>query len=117
MKNRIIFINGFTLIEMLIVVTIIGILAAILLPRVSSSGRQATQAAHKKIRTQINSQIELFYFNAHQYPSAMTNDAWNDGTNDYTYYWPEGVPTTCNYSAAWTIDASTHHIVLHDGHE
>jgi len=107
--------KGFTLMEMLIVVTIIGILAAIVLPRFITSSGTAKKSAHKAERMTINSQLELFYFVFNTYPnngastSQMTNDMWGstdadgNGMTDYQEYFPEGVPVTCNQSAAWTI--------------
>lgn len=104
--------RGFTLMEMLIVVTIIGILASVVIPRFVTSSKQAKANAHKADRQQLNSQIELYFFVNGTYPSAMTNAGW--GSN-FTDYFPEGVPTGCNQGTPWTISAGR--VEPHTGHE
>lgn len=52
--------TGFTLIEILIVVVILGIMAAIVVPHFSSSGTQAKQAALAKLVQTVRSQVTLY---------------------------------------------------------
>ncbi|MFC1752480.1 competence type IV pilus major pilin ComGC [Thermoproteota archaeon] len=112
--------KGFTLMEMLIVVTIIGILAAIVLPRFVTSSKQAKREAHKAERQSINAQIELYYFNEGEWPDDMTDAGWGTADEQYQDYFPDGVPTTCNQGGTWTI-GDNYRIDLaqggHDGHE
>jgi type II secretion system protein G len=117
---------GFTLIEMLIVVTIIGILAAIVMPRFLSTADTARKSAHKTDRQHINSQVELYYFNTGSWPAAgaLSNDQWKEPNGEATSwqkYFPDGVPVTCNQGEAWTIDTDTHRLKFdesnHAGHE
>ena len=124
LKNQ----TGFTLMEMLIVVTIIAILAAIVLPRFVTSSGQAKKSVHRSERQTINSQLELYFFHFGDYPAAMTDAGWglgdadgNGKSPDWQEYWPEHVPTACNQGGAWTIDTATGRIdtSAHDtaGHE
>ncbi|RAP29291.1 hypothetical protein DID78_03960 [Candidatus Marinamargulisbacteria bacterium SCGC AG-343-D04] len=99
---------GFTLMEMLIVVTIIAILAAIVLPRFIISSAQAKSSVYSAERQTINSQLELFYFTYGVYPSAMTDQGWSIAGASYLDYWPEGVPTSDVHGVSWddTYDSS-----------
>ncbi len=50
--------KGFSLMELLAVVTILGIIAAIVVPRVSVSAATAKQKVHEHNRATINSAVE-----------------------------------------------------------
>ncbi len=111
---------GFTLMEMLIVVTIIGILAAIVLPRILTSSSLTRKAAHRQERTTINSQLESYNFLYGQYPSGMVNANWNEpGTGSgYKDFFPDGVPSSCNQEQqAWVIDSGRIQTSGHANHE
>ena len=99
--------EGFTLLEMLIVVTIIGILAAVVIPRFSVSTAQAKKSSNDSLIQTINSQIELFYFTEGSYPSAMTNEGWTGTLTNYSDYWPDGVPVKDVYEQNWTYSNQT----------
>ncbi len=62
--------KGFTLVELLIVVIILAILAAIVFPQFSSSTNDAKAAALQSNLTNIRSAIEFYYQEHGEYPGA-----------------------------------------------
>jgi prepilin-type N-terminal cleavage/methylation domain-containing protein len=64
--------SGFTLIELMIVVAIIGILAAIAIPKFASLIRKSSEGASKGNLGSIRSALSIYYGDMEgQYPSAM----------------------------------------------
>jgi len=106
MKRR----KGFTLVELLIVVLILGALAAIAIPRISSSATTAKINACKTNVDTMNTQIELYYADTSSWPADL-----EIVTKDTTYF-PDGEPicpvTGAKYPKALTanhrVDDSAH---------
>ena len=98
--------KGFTLIELLIVILILGALAAIAIPRITTSaGTAKTNACMTNIDL-INSQIELYAADHNGvYPEALNTVTGN------TSYFPDGAPT-CPYGTAYEMSAN-HRITAH----
>ncbi len=63
--------KGFTLIEVLIVVTLIGILVAILVPQYKYSVLRAREAVLKENLFQLRDAINKYYFDKKKYPAAL----------------------------------------------
>jgi prepilin-type N-terminal cleavage/methylation domain-containing protein len=91
--------KGFTLVELLIVVLILGALAAIALPRIMGSASNAKINACKTNVDLINSQIEMYYAKEGVWPSALT-----DVTNDPNYF-PDD-PPVCPFGMAYEYDTT-----------
>lgn len=99
MKSR----KGFTLVELLIVVLILGALAAIAIPRIIGGATSAKKNACLTNIDLINSQIELYYANTDAWPSALSDVT---GSTDY---FPDG-PPACPFGTAYTMDSTTHRV-------
>lgn len=95
MKNK----RGITLVELLIVVMILGALAAIALPRITQSAGNARQRACDTNVSLINSAIEMYYVDEGSYPGALT-----DVTGSVTYF-PDGVPS-CPLGGSYSMNAN-----------
>ncbi len=91
--------QGFTLVELLIVVLILAALAAIAIPRISASATTAKINACSTNVDVINSQIEMFYANTGAWPTALTDVTAN------TSYFPDGAPA-CPFGTAYTMTAN-----------
>jgi general secretion pathway protein G len=64
--------KGFTLVEILLVVIIIGILAAMVTPRLMGRGEQARRtAAQADIETNISTALDLYHMDIAHYPSTQ----------------------------------------------
>jgi prepilin-type N-terminal cleavage/methylation domain-containing protein len=99
--------KALTLVELVIVVLIIGTLAMVAVPRLSSS---ATNAKIKTCDTNvdlINTRIELFVASDDIWPTALSDIIQN------TDCFPDGVPV-CPFGAAYVMDGPTHRVVNHD---
>ena len=99
---------GFTLVELMVVVLILGALAFVAIPRIGESSTTAKTNACKTNIDLVNSQMELYY---------ATNGAWPADlatlTGD-TDFFPDEAPA-CPHGTAYAWNATTHRVVDH-GH-
>jgi len=99
--------KGVTLIELLIVVIILGALAAIAIPRITQSAHNARTNACATNIDIMNSQIEMFAAdNDGTYPASLAVI-----TSDPNYF-PDGLPT-CPFGTAYNYNASTNRVDAH----
>jgi general secretion pathway protein G len=98
--------KGFTLVELLVVVLILGALAAIAVPRIIGGATNAKINACKTNVDLINSQIEVYYANNDGWPSTLATV-----TGDPNYF-PDGAPA-CPFDTAYSYDTSTHRVTEH----
>ncbi|UCH36374.1 MAG: type II secretion system protein [Armatimonadota bacterium] len=71
--------QGFTLIEMLIVIVVVAILAMIVIPRILSAGRRGREASLKADLKQLRDAIERFEANTAAWPPSLTDLVAADG--------------------------------------
>lgn len=98
--------KAFTLVELLVVVMILGALAAIAVPRMISGATNAKIRACETNVDLLNSQIELYYANENKWPSRL-----NQVTTDPNYF-PDGVPT-CPFGTKYQYSTTTHRVAPH----
>jgi type II secretion system protein G len=63
--------NGFTLIDLMIVIVILGVLAAIVLPLVSHHVDQAALTSAESNLTAVEKSIELYWMKNNSYPATL----------------------------------------------
>lgn len=82
---------GFTLIEIMVVVVILGILAALIAPNVISRIDEAQQTKVRQDLRAIGSALKLFRLDRFKYPSTEEGlDALVTPPTDTTVTWPSG---------------------------
>ncbi|WP_418792323.1 competence type IV pilus major pilin ComGC [Phosphitispora sp. TUW77] len=87
--------SGFTLIELLVVIVILGILAAILIPKIATSSDEAKKSTCETNMNMIESAAQRYYFDNDAYP------ALGDLEPDYLNQTP-----VCPFGDLYTIDAT-----------
>jgi len=97
-KNR-----GFSLLELLAVVTIMGIIAAVVIPRLTQSTITTKENGELKYRSDLNRAIEEYYFDLGAYPPDI------DSLHTSGYY-PTAIPLNPATNAPFEIDGVTHRV-------
>ena len=98
--------KGFTLVELMVVVLILGALAFVAIPRISESSTTAKINACKTNVDLINAQVELYYATEGSFPSALTD------VTQSTDYFPDGEPN-CPFGTAYDYSTTTHRVADH----
>jgi len=97
--------RGFSLLELLAVVTILGIIAVVVIPRITTSSAAAKANANLQNKAEINSAVERWYFEKGTWPANNLSDISADAN-----YFPNGVPTNPVDNSAYSLNATTHRV-------
>ncbi len=100
---------AFSLLEMLAVISLLGVLIAIILPRVSTSHDAAKAGASHVDQGDIEIQVELWIQNTGSMPAGDLSDIGAD-----INYFPEGLPTCPVDGTQYTIDTQTGLVIGHN---
>lgn len=98
--------SGFTIIELLIVIIVIGILATLVITTFSGIQRNARNRAREADVNAVHSQLEYFYGQNNRYPTLdeINDSAWRDdnmaGLDDGAMQDPQGSAATLVASPA-----------------
>jgi len=99
--------KAFTLVELLVVVMILGALAAIAVPRMISGATNAKISACETNVDLVNSQIELYYASKGAWPGRLPVI-----TADPNYF-PDGAPQ-CPFGTNYQYNTATHRVSGHN---
>ena len=100
--------KGFTLVELLIVVLILGALATIAVPRIIGQSKTTKISACKSNVDILNTQIEMYYAIEGVWPVDI-----RDVIEDSDYF-PDGGPAACPFGLDYNYNFSTHRITEHN---
>jgi prepilin-type N-terminal cleavage/methylation domain-containing protein len=96
---------GFSLMELLAVVTIIGIIATVILPRFATLTDTSTTRTNSHNKAQINSAVERWYVEKGTWPAADLSDIGVDMS-----YFPSGIPANPVDGSAYTLNTTLHRV-------
>ena len=97
--------TGFSLMELLAVVTILGIIAAIIVPRVTVSSDTAKAKVNTHNKATINAAVERWYIETGTWPA---NNLTNIGAD--VNYFPDGLPKNPINNSSYTLNPTTHRV-------
>jgi prepilin-type N-terminal cleavage/methylation domain-containing protein len=96
---------GFSLLELLAVVAILGIIAAIIVPRITVSSDTAKAKVNSHNKATINAAVERWYIKTGAWPANDLSDIGAD-----TNYFPDALPINPTNDAPYTLNATTHRV-------
>jgi prepilin-type N-terminal cleavage/methylation domain-containing protein len=95
-----------SLLEVMLVVVVIGIIATVIMGRLSASSDMAKCKSCLHNKGQINSAIERFGVDTGSYPTDLTD-------LNVPAYFPDGLPVCPVTGSSYSINGTTHRV---DGH-
>lgn len=82
--------SGFTLIEVMVVIVILGILAAVVVPQVLGTGDQARVGTTGTVLSNVSGALDMYKLNNHKYPTSEQGLQALITPTEGVKNWPEG---------------------------
>lgn len=98
--------SGFTLVEVILIVVLISILAAVVIPRFFAATKKAKVQSCEMNRSIINKQVELYFITESTWPLDNLNDIKGNQN-----YFPDGIPTCPVDMTSYQLWSSPYHRV------
>lgn len=100
--------SAFSLVELMGTLAILGLLAAIIVPRIAGGDEQSKIAACEALKGNIEVQVELWLHSTGSWPAANLANIGSD-----LIYFPQGLPVCPVDGSSYTIDAVTGRVMGH----
>ena len=100
--------KAFSLLELLAVITLLGIIAVVVIPRIAISSSSAKLTADRQNIAEINSAVERYYWETGNWPA---NDLSDIKAN--LNYFPQGIPTCPVDGSTYALDPTTKRVTGH----
>ena len=97
--------SAFSLLELLAVVTIIGIITVVVIPRIGSSTQKTMKEACQQYKADINAAVERYLFHEGSLPSL-------DDLHDAEYL-PDGIPLCPVTKTKYSLDPDSGRVLGH----
>lgn len=108
MKPQLSYRLGFSLLELIAVVTIIGVIASLIIPRLTASASVAREKTCFHNRAEINSAVEIYSVENGSFPADIA-------ALDTPDRFPDGIPVCPVSGVTYTLNATTHRVQGHLG--
>ena len=100
--------RGFSLLELMLVITILGFIATLLVPRMSDHARNARENVCFHNKALINAAAEMFQLETGSFPTDISD-------LDTPDRFPDGIPDCPVAEAPYVLDGTTHRVIGHLG--